>query len=227
MMIFDRGIKEIVSRAALVAVSAALCLAAACSFSVVPETTVVSAKHKTLTQSESEAQPCMREFYIKPEDPLPFDSRAAVFLMKSSADAQDISMYLTDLMHKLLLQRQMFHVIVKSDEIFNDLKSQMKYARDKKYDIIVVGEIDKIVMGGDLRQSMMSIKMRVIDPKTEVTLLYFDHCRVAPPRKAITFTDFDGLNFPVKFFDLQAPLPKQLGTLTVAEIVNIITQFKE
>lgn len=149
------------------------------------------------------------------------------FFLKSSIDAQEISMYLTSLLHKLLLQKQMFRIIEKNEEIFNDLRSQMKYARDNKYDIIVVGEIEKIIMGGELRQSMMSINMRVIDPKTEVTLLYLDNCRVAPPRRGISFTDFDGLNFPVKFFDIQAPLPKQLGALVIAEISNTLVQFRE
>ncbi|MEO5361530.1 MAG: hypothetical protein H7843_13970 [Nitrospirota bacterium] len=216
---------RLISRTMLIA--AVLLAVMSCTVAVPPQTTVLSTKHKTLTQSESEAQPCLRDFYIKPEHQFPFESRAAVFLLKSSIDAQEISIYLTDLMHKLLLQRQLFHILEKNEEIFNDLKSQIKYARDKKYNYIIVGEIEKIVMGGELRQSMMSIKMRVIDTKTEVTLLYFDHCRTAPPRKAISFTDFDGLNFPVKFFDLQAPLPKQLGALTVAEIVNILERFKE
>ncbi|WP_420265990.1 hypothetical protein [Candidatus Magnetominusculus dajiuhuensis] len=200
---------------------------AACSVAVTPEVTVLSAKHSTLTKSESEAPPCLNEVYITPENPFPFGSRAAVFLMKSSVDAREVSEYLTDLTHKLLLQKQLFHIIEKNDEIFNDLKSQMKYARDKKYDIIIVGEIEKIIMGGELRQSMMAIKMRVINPRTEVTLLYLDHCRTAPPRRAISFTDFDGLNFPVKFYDVKAPLPKQLGALVVAEISNILVQFKE
>ncbi|MBF0553573.1 MAG: hypothetical protein HQK96_03340 [Nitrospirae bacterium] len=216
--------RRITMSAALVAVMLAV---AACSVAGKPEVTVISAKHKTLTQSESEAPPCLNEIYITPENPFPFGSRAAVFLMKSSIDAQGVSEYLTDLMHKLLLQRQLFHIIERNDEIFNDLKSQMKYARDKKYDIIIVGEIEKIIMGGELRQSMMSIKMRVINPKTEVTLLYLDHCRVAPPRRGISFTDFDGLNFPVKFYDMKAPLPRQLGALVIAEISNILVQFKE
>jgi hypothetical protein len=50
---------------------------------------------------------------------------------------------------------------------------------------------------------------------------------VAPPRRAISFTDFDGLNFPVKFFDLKAPLPKQLGSLVIAGISNILVQYKD
>ncbi|MBF0458600.1 MAG: hypothetical protein HQK99_11995 [Nitrospirae bacterium] len=208
-------------------IAAALLLITACSLGGRPEETVLSPNPKTLTRSTSEAQPCNSEIYISPETPLPHGSRAAVFLLKSSKDAQEISMYLTGLLHKLLLQKMLFRIIEKNDEIFNDLRSQMKYARDNKYDIIVVGEIEKIVMGGELRQSMMSIKMRVIDAKTEVTLLYFDSCRTALPKRGISFTDFDGLNFPVKFFDIQAPLPKQLGALVIAEISNTLVQFRE
>ncbi|MCG6552845.1 MAG: hypothetical protein L7F77_10990 [Candidatus Magnetominusculus sp. LBB02] len=199
----------------------------ACTVGTNPQSTMLSPNPKTLTQSEAEGGPCHSDMYITPESAFPYMSRAAVFLLKSSKDAEDISAYLTDLLHKLLLQKQMFRIVEKNDEIFNDLKSQMKYARDKKFDIIVVGEIEKIVNGGQLRQSMMSIKMRVIDPKTEVTLLYFDQCRTAEPKRAISFTDFDGLNFPIKLFNVNAPLPKQLGALVIAEISNTIVRFKE
>ncbi|MBF0319687.1 MAG: hypothetical protein HQL01_07790 [Nitrospirae bacterium] len=209
------------------ALTALLFIFISCSVAGKPEVTVVSAKHKTLTESTVEAPPCPNAFYITSEDPFPFKSRVAIFVMKSSKDARDISEYLSDLLHKLLLQGQMFQILEIDKEQFNDLKSQMKYARAKKYDLIIAGEIEKIIMGGELRQSMMAIKMRVIDPKTEVTLLYFDQCRVAPPRRAISLTDFDGLNFPVKFYDLKAPLPRQLGSLVIANIANILTKYKE
>ncbi|QWR77217.1 hypothetical protein [Candidatus Magnetomonas plexicatena] len=191
-------------------------LTAGCmDISIKPERYEVSMKPSTLVKSQKELPPCTNAIYIEPEKKLVFESNVGIFTMKSSKDAKEIAAFMVDYLHKLFLERKTFHLVEKVEEIVTDLKQTMRYSRENGYNLIIIGEINNIVNGGETGKSQMSATFRVIDPKREITLLYFDRCEIGDPKKGFSIIE-------MKRYNISSPLPKQLGASVMTEAADLI-----
>jgi hypothetical protein len=180
----------------------------------------VMLKQKTLSQSRSAAPPCTAEIYIKPNQELPFESRFGVFPVRAPIEARRISAALTEHLQQSLIKNRTFRVVEAIDQVFDDIGGAMDAAARMNYDLILLAETRHIALGGELRQSMISLKVRVIDPKRRITLLNFEDCETGEPGTGVSYGER-------KLYNLAAPTPETLGYTLVERVAKTIGKHTE
>lgn len=200
---------------ACIPVAIVLLTAGCADISLKPERYDISMKSSTLVKSQKEPMPCTNAIYIEPERKLEFESNVGIFIMKSSKDSKEIAAFMVDYLHKLLLEKKTFHLVEKVEQIVTDLKQTMRFSRENGYNLIIIGEINNIASGGETRQSQMSATFRVIDPKREITMLYFDRCETGDPKKGFSIVELKG-------YKIASPEPKQLGAAIMTGAADLL-----
>ncbi|MCI4626382.1 MAG: hypothetical protein L3V56_10530 [Candidatus Magnetoovum sp. WYHC-5] len=175
-------------------------------------------RKRTLMESKLENPTCENRIFIEPKVALGHKKHVVVFQIKSPLDAKPIATSMTDSLRDNLLTKQTFRVVEANYEIFNSLDDYFQYARKLNYDYIIISEITNIVDGGTHRQSMMTLKTRLIEPNREVTLLYMENCITADPSTFLSY-------YELKASAMPAPSPQKLGEALVSKASKIIDDF--
>jgi len=180
----------------------------------------VMLRHQTLKQSRDAAPQCKTERYIKPDYPLPFEVRMGVLPVRAPRDARKISAALTEHLQQTLIRNRTFQVVEILDQVYDDADGAMDVAARLNYDLIIVAETQYIALGGQLRQSMISLKVRVLDPKRRITLVNFEDCQYGEPWTGVSLSER-------KLYNKEAPTPEALGYALVERVAKTIGRYTE
>lgn len=172
-------------------------------------------RKRTVMESKVTGPSCINRVYIEPQILLSYKKYVGVFQVKAALDAKTIATHMTNKLRDALLTKQTFQIVEANYEFFNSMYEYFEYARKLNYDYIVVSEISNIIDGGIHRQSMMTFKTRLIDPKKEVTLLYMENCVTADPSTFLSY-------YELKTAAMPAPSPVKLGEALVEKAATII-----
>jgi hypothetical protein len=177
-------------------------------------------REKTLAQSKNAAPACKAQTYITPNNLLPFEVRFGVFTIRAPRDAQRMSAALTEHLQQTLIKNRVFRVVEIIDQAYDDIGGAMDAAARLNYDLILLTEARYIASGGELRQSMISLKVRVLDPQRRMTLMNFEDCEAGEPRTGISLIER-------KVYNLEAPAPEALGYALVERVAKTVGKHAE
>ncbi|KJR42370.1 membrane or secreted protein [Candidatus Magnetoovum chiemensis] len=202
----------------LLFINALLIMITALTASCVDEAVKQGQRQSALLDSKIAAPLCINKIYIKPNAYFPHETRLVIFTLQSAKDAKEIAQHLTNQLKEELLSKETFRIIQTSNEIFNSIEDRMAYARDNKYELILVGEINNIVQGDEYRQALVSIKTKIIDPFRQTTLLSMENCKISDPSTRFSLYEF-------KTKGVTAIPVEKIGALVINEISAIISDL--
>ena len=155
------------------------------------------------------------EVIIKPDGVLPDDLRLGVFDFIESTQIKGLGSNLAQQAYELLLQERFVHQIGRIDKEVAALEWALDTGQEQGYDLVLVGEVNEFVYGGLSSDSRVSLTLRILDPKANITLWYLTGAMADKPQMFFDYLLFWRTS-------KEATSPYRLSGVLLEEMIAII-----
>ncbi len=144
---------------------------------------------------------CNRDTIIKPDIRLSGHKRAGILFLPTMNDSGPVMAHLSDILHRELLKRKTFKIVEQIDQMPLNVNEAIDIGKNETFDYIIVCEILDLLEGDTFGSSIISLRIRLLDPYSRVTLLYIEDCEMSSSRS--TFSVYSMLETNIPSFSLE------------------------
>ncbi|RJR45212.1 MAG: hypothetical protein C4567_03635 [Deltaproteobacteria bacterium] len=125
------------------------------------------------------------EAFIRPDYFNYHSARLAIMPFRVPAQVWDVSYPITEIFHRLLLEKRPFRSAIRVKEYADDPAEAQEIAKALGADLFLLGEVPYFLDSGTTGRSGVQVELRVVDTKTGQTIWYLSDNILAEPAPMI------------------------------------------